>query len=274
MRLRDARFHPKIWVCLALALLTALTLAACAASRDTPLPERPFIIAVDQHFPPFIQMENGQPAGLGIALLQAAARRVDLDLVFLPQPFAQVQQALESGQADGIFPLTPNAQRLERLDFSDALISTGGALFVRAPSATPASLHALHGKSIMTPQTGPLADYIRRTTPNIGLITTTDYDDTLRRLMAGEASAAALNLQVGRQLVNARYAGQITLPERYFWEVSLAVAVRKNPAEKASAAQTNLQRLNTGIRAIRADGTWRALIDTYQVFVPQPDRTP
>jgi len=240
----------------ALALIAAQPLAASAA---------PFTIAVDQNFPPFIHMQADQPAGLGIALLQAAASRAGLELRFIPKPFAQVQAAVEMGQADAIFPLSANPQRLERFHFSEPLISTGGALFVRHPEATPASVHALHGKTILTPKTGPLGSALRRMAPNIAQIETQDYDQTLKRLISGEASAAALNLQVGRQLVLDQYAGQITLPERYFWEVSLSVAVLKT----ASAQQENLERLNAGIRAIVADGSWKSLTDAYNVFVPR-----
>jgi len=241
--------------------LTGMVVALLAANAGQ---AAPLTIAVDDHFPPFLHLgKDKQPAGLGIDLLDAAAQRAGLELVFVAKPFAQVQQALASGEADAIFPLAPNAQRRERFDFSEPLVSTGGALFVRHPEATPASLHVLHGQSILTPQTGPLVNAVRRIAPNITVITTQDYDDTLKRLLAGEARAAALNLQVGRQLVTDHYAGRITLPERYFWEVSLAVAVSKN-----SSAQAGLERLNAGIRAIRADGSWQALIDAYQVFVP------
>jgi len=244
-----------------LALIAALPFAALPWVASA----APFKIAVDQNFPPFIRMEADKPAGLGIALLEAAASRTGLELRLIPKPFAQIQAAVETGEADAIFPLTANPQRLERFHFSEPLISTGGALFVRHPEATPANVHALHGKSILTPKTGPLGNALRRMAPNIARIETRDYDETLKRLLSGEASAAALNLQVGRQLVSAHYAGQITLPERYFWEVSLRVAVSKNASEQ----QENLERLNTGIRAILADGNWKSLTDTYNVFVPQ-----
>jgi len=245
---------------------TGMVVALLAADA---IQAAPLTIAVDDHFPPFLYLgKDKQPAGLGIDLLHAAAQRAGLELVFAAKPFAQVQQALETGEADAIFPLAPNAQRRERFDFSEALVSTGGALFVRHPEATPASLHALHDQSILTPQTGPLASYIRRTTPNITVITTQDYDDTLKRLLAGEARAAALNLQVGRQLVAERYAGQITLPQRYFWEVPLAVAVLKNAPDQTNPQQENLVRLSAGIRAMQADGSRQALIDAYKVFVP------
>jgi len=240
---------------MALTLVAALPMNARAAV---------FTIAVDQHFPPFVKMEQGKPAGLGIALLHAAAERAGLTLSFVAKPFAQLQAAVETGETEAIFPLAANPQRLERFDFSEPLISTGGALFVRHPDATPASVHALHGKPILTPRTGPLVSVIQRMAPDIPLIMTQDYDETLTRLVAGQASAAALNLQVGRQLVAAQYAGQITLPDRYFWEVSLAVAVLK-----ASPTQhEKLLRLNTGIREIRADGTWQALTDAHHVFMP------
>ncbi|MGE4338612.1 MAG: substrate-binding periplasmic protein, partial [Pigmentiphaga sp.] len=218
-------------------------------------------VVVDENFPPFVQMAQGSPAGLGIEVLQAAADRAGIELRFVPVPFVRIQPTVDEGKADAIFPLAINPDRLKLYDFSEPLVSTGGALFVRAPSPTPESLQALSGKSLITPKTGPLANYIQRNAPEVQLSTTADYDETLEQLVAGKADAAALNLQVGSRFVADNYAGRVTVPDRYFWELPLAVAVPKaSPNLKAVLGQ-----LNEGIRAIRGDGTWAAIVKRYEV---------
>src|SRR5690606_7390880 len=180
---------------------------------------------------------------------------------FVPVPFVQIQPTVEQGRADAIFPLAINPDRLKLYDFSEPLVSTGGALFVRAPEPTPESLQALSGKSLITPKTGPLANYIQRNSPEVQLSTTADYDETLEQLVAGKADAAALNLQVGSRFVADNYAGRVTLPDRYFWELPLAVAVPKT----SPGLKPVIDKLNQGIRAIRGDGTWAAIAKRYEV---------
>lgn len=220
----------------------------------------PLRIVVDQHFPPFVQMQDGAPAGLGIELLQAAAQRAQVDIAFVPRTFAQIQTAIQQGEADAIFPLAINPERQQQYDFSAPMLSTGGALFVLAPAPTPATLQALNGKTVMTPKTGPLANYIQRNAPEVKLVTTEDYDETLQRLLSGEAAAVALNLQVGNKLVAASYADKITSPDRYFWELPLAVAIPKTDATH----RPTLEKLNQGIQAIRDDGSWQAILNKHQ----------
>lgn len=206
-------------------------------------------IAHIQPFPPFAEARDGKSVGLGVDLLRAAAGRTGLDLVFVPTPIEQMNQTVKDGGADGQFlGITP--ERRQTLDFSDPVLATGGALFVRKPLPTPAGLAALAGTIVVTPNAGPLAAFIRKTAPEVNLRVTTDYEESLAALANGTAAAAALNYQTGMILANRNYAGQFTLPDRLFQEVSLAVGV-----PKGQRAET-LLRLNKGIQAIRADGTW------------------
>lgn len=168
---------------------------------------------------------------------------------FVAVPFPQIQPSLESGKADAIFPLAINAERQKTLDFSQPLLMTGGALFVRAPEATPADLAALAGKVIVTPKTGPLAGYIAKNAPEANLVVTADYDESLEKLMNGSADAAALNFQVGTILANRSYPGQITLPESLFLELPLAVAVPKGENDEL------LAQINEGLSLAATDGS-------------------
>ncbi len=133
-------------------------------------------------------------------------------------------------------------------DFSDPLLITGGALFVRAPNATPESLDALAGKIVVTPRTGPLATFICKAAPDVRLVLTENYEESLARLVGGEADAAALN-PAGGNMAARLYPGQVTEPRNMFTELPFAVAV-----SKGTGAQF-LGRLNTGLAAIRADGS-------------------
>ena len=214
-------------------------------------------IAHQVAFAPIADIKDGQSVGLGVEVVRAAAARVGIVVEFVPVPFEQVQQTLDDGRAVAIFPLaiTPERQRL--FDFSASIYEGGGGLFVRAPGATPEGLAALSGKIVVTPRTGPLAAYIERTAPTVKLVVTTDYEESLARLIRGDADAAALNYHVGRPLAARLYPGQVTMPRTFFLQSPTGLGVRKG--EQAEL----LSRLNAGLAAIRADGTWQGINDRW-----------
>ena len=90
------------------------------------------------------------------------------------------------------------------------------------------------------------------------LVETTDYEDSLGRLIRGEADAAALSYHVGLRISERLYPGQITRSPHMFIESPLAVAVPKGKQADV------LARLNAGIAAIRANGTWQQINDRWR----------
>jgi ABC-type amino acid transport substrate-binding protein len=210
-------------------------------------------IAHDRDFPPFAAAEDGQSSGLAVDILRAAATRVGVEVEFLPVALEQGQETLEDGRADAYFPLAITPERRQSLDFSDALVVTGGALYGRAPSVPPESLADLTGKIVLTPRTGPLAAFIAKSAPAVILVVTMDYEESLARLVRGEADAAALNYHAGARIAARLYPGNVVRSRTMFLELPLAVAVPKGKGEAL------LARLNAGIAAIRSDGTWREI---------------
>jgi polar amino acid transport system substrate-binding protein len=201
-------------------------------------------------FPPFAEIKDGKSVGLAVDLFRAAAERGGIKTEFLPLPLDQLEAALKDGRAQAVVATAVTPERRERLDFSAPILTTGGAFYVRAPEPTPPSFQALAGKVVVTPRSGPLAAFIRSTAPAVKLVVTTSYEESLARLIARDADAAALNYQAGAQIAARLYPGKITVPRGMFLEVPLGAAVLKG---------TNadfLTKLNTGLAAIRADGTW------------------
>lgn len=235
----------------------SLSIAAAAFALPLTAASQTVRIAHDQRFPPFAEVVEGKSVGLAVDILLAAASRAGLQITFVPVPFEVVQTTLEDGRADVIFPIAINPQRLATFDFSRPLVSTGGGLFMRAPEPTPASLASLTGKTVATPKTGPLAGFIEKNAPQVRLLVTATYDESLAKLMSGEADAAALNFQVGAGVAEKLYPGKVTRADRLFLELPLAVAVSKGKHADL------LVRFDAGLQGIRADGTWKSINDRW-----------
>jgi polar amino acid transport system substrate-binding protein len=190
-------------------------------------------------------------------ILNAAAARANFEVQFVLVPFDQVQGTLDDGRAQAIVPLAITAERQQTFDFSAPILMTGGAFFVRAPSPTPQTLGALAGKIVVTPKTGPLVPFLEKSGGAVKLVLTKDYPESLARVVDGQADAAALNFQVGASMANQLYPGKLTRPAIMFTEVPDAVAVRKGQNAKL------LTLVNSGIAAIRGDGSWQKINDRW-----------
>ncbi|MBX9826877.1 MAG: transporter substrate-binding domain-containing protein [Xanthobacteraceae bacterium] len=211
---------------------------------------RTWRIAHNNLLPPFSELKDGRSVGLVVDIFAAAMARAGISIELVPVPLEQMELSLQDGRSVASFPMAVTPERKDKLDFSDTLLMTGGSLYVRAPEPTPANLDTLAGKTVVTPATGPLAAFIRKTAPDVRLIVTDDYESSLARLVGGEADAAALNHQAGAMIANRVYTGRITMPGAMFLELPLAAAVVKGRNTEL------LGGLNSGLAAIRADGTW------------------
>jgi len=209
----------------------------------------PVRITHNHPFPPLSELRNGKSEGLLIDVVRAASVRVGLEIEFVGVPVEQMELTLKDGRADAFLTaMTP--ERLKFYDFSAPVVTTGGALFVRAPSPTPENLLALSGKIVATPRAGPLADIITRTALAVNLSVTTNYEESLARVIEGSADAAALNYQAGAVMAARLYPEQITIPRGMFQETVNAVAVPKGRQSEF------LARISRGLASIRADNTW------------------
>ncbi|CCE08287.1 hypothetical protein BRAS3843_270033 [Bradyrhizobium sp. STM 3843] len=218
----------------------------------------PLRVAHDSGFPPFAEVKDGKSEGLAVDIFRAAAARVGIDVEFVPVSFEQRQLTLADGRADAYLPLSITPERLQSFDFSDVLIVTGGSLFVRASDVLPESLAELAEKIVVTPRTGPIAPFIQKTAPTIKLVVTTDYEDSLGRLVRGEAVAAPPSYHVGSRIADRIFPGQVLRSPDMFLELPLAVAVPKGKQTEL------LTRLNAGIASIRGDGTWQKINEDWR----------
>lgn len=195
-----------------------------------------------------ISVKDGKSVGLVADILCAAAAREGITILFVPMS-SGVMDALANGTADAIAPMLITPKSQESYDFTEAFVITGGGLFVQAPKPAPSDLSTLSGKTVVTPSFGPFVTLIRKEFPNVKVVPTSSYQESLDLVVSGQADAAALNIQEGAETVAASYAGKITVPREMFVRELLGLAVAKGQHADL------VRRLNKGLDAIRADGT-------------------
>ena len=231
--------------CAVLILLSLLTVPNATAETIR--------IAHNRLLPPFAEVKDGKTVGLVVDIFRAAAERAGYQVEFFPVPIEQMEAALKDGSAVATIPTAITAERRQTMDFTDLLLMTGGAIYVRAGEPTPDGIEALAGKVVVTPRTGPLAAYLRNAVPKAQLEVTEDYETSLERLVSGKADAAALNFQAGAMIANKLYPGKVSVPDKMFLVLPFSAAVLKGKNADF------VTRFNKGLADIRADGTFERI---------------
>lgn len=229
----------------ALILLSLMTAPSVAADKIR--------VAHNRLLPPFAEVKDGKTVGLVVDIFRAAAERAGYEVEFFAVPIEQMEAALKDGSAVATIPTAITPERRQTMDFTDLLMMTGGAIYVRAGEPTPDGVEELAGKTVVTPRTGPLADYLRKTVPKAMLEVTPDYETSLERLVSGKADAAALNFQAGAMIANKLYPGKVNVPDKMFLVLPFGAAVLKGQNGEF------VNRFNKGLAAIRADGTYERI---------------
>lgn len=196
-------------------------------------------------FPPFLFCQRGNPEGLAIDILRQVFKRSNLKVVFIPAPMEEITNLLHSKKVDGIAFYAINPERLKVYDFSKPYLITGGALFVRSPNFANKGLKELGGKTVVTPKTGPLTEYIQKRFPRVKLLLARDYPASLKAVMDGKADAAALNIHVGNHLANQFFPGEFTPPKKVFFKTPVGIAVLK------SNQTSFLKKFNEGLEKLK-----------------------
>jgi len=210
-------------------------------------------VAHNRLLPPFAEVKDGKTVGLVIDIFRTAAERAGYQVEFFPVPIEQMEATLKDGRAVATIPTAVTPERRQTMDFTDTLLMTGGAIYVRADEPTPDGVEMLAGKVVVTPRTGPLAAYLQKTVPAAKLEVTEDYDTSLERLVSGKADAAALNFQAGAMIANKMYPGKVHVPNKMFLILPFSAAVLKGQNAEF------LTRFNKGLAEIRADGTFERI---------------
>jgi polar amino acid transport system substrate-binding protein len=228
-------------------VLAAVFLIAMPARAE------PLRIGHDAPFEPFAMIENGRSTGLIIDVVAEAMKRMKREFAFVVLKLDESDQALADGKIDALAFKGDTPQRRQHFDFSAPIVVSGGALFSRAGTPASKSLKDFAGKTVVTPRRGPLAAQIAKAAPDVTVLPSTSYEESLEWVLSGKADAAALNFQAGIRMARARHPGKFTLPSEPYVSVPLAFSVAKGKHAEL------LRSFDAALAAMKSDGAFRAI---------------
>ncbi len=208
--------------------------------------------------------------GLEPDLARALARTLDVELVVVNRPFAELIPALEAGEVDAVMSgMTMTPERNQRVAFAGPYLISGKAILTRSEPLAQAKnaadldrpalrLSALEGTTSQT--------LIKTAMPKATLLTAKSYAEAILMVIDGEADAliADYPVCVYSVLRNPR-AGLKTIAAPLTFE-PIGVALPANDALFVNLVQNYLKSLEgTGmLTALRtkwfSDATWLALL--------------
>jgi polar amino acid transport system substrate-binding protein len=232
---------------------------ASAATEPKLVKSGSLTVGSDCDYPPFIAMDGDKPNGFEYDLMEAVAKELDLDVVYLPpQNFDSILASVATGtKMDvGVSSFTITDERKELIDFCTPYFDSNQAV-VALKSKDYTSAMSLNGKTVGAQSGTTGADWVNENLkdPNTVLKEYNQTSDALAAMVAGDIEAVFFDEPVAAEQVkttytNAQIIESIATGEQY------GVAVSKdNPVLK--------KQIDTALQTLKSNGTFDSIFAKY-----------
>lgn len=247
---------------IALALVLALPLAAAQAADPVKLR-----VGVEGAYPPFSSVgPDGQIKGFDIDIAKALCEQIKAQCTLVQLDFDGMIPALQARKIDMIvasMSITP--ERLKVVDFSDKYYTTPNRLIAKAGSGIDGTPASLKGRKIGVQRATIHDRYATAKFAGASIVRYGKQDEIYLDLAAGRIDATLVDAVAGNEGFLKTPAGkgfafvgpEFDDPE--FFGKGAGIAVRKSDTDLRD-------RLNTAIKAIRANGTYKQIAARYFDF--------
>jgi polar amino acid transport system substrate-binding protein len=248
-------------------IAAGLWLAACSkqepatpAATPAAAPAKVYVVGTDAAYAPFeSQNERGEIVGFDIDVVNAIAAKVGMEVRFVNTPWEGIFNSLNQGDRDLLVSaITITEERRQSMDFTEPYFDAVQLIAVRQDSAVTRfeDLKTLK-VGVQTGTTGDevVTQLLGKDNTNVRRFESTPL--ALKELESGGVDAVvADNGVVNHYVANHSTAGFKTVSDSSFVPEQYGIAVRKGNTEL-------LDKLNQGLAAIRADGTYNAIFTKY-----------
>jgi polar amino acid transport system substrate-binding protein len=233
---------------------------APAATAPAPAPAKVYVVGTDAAYAPFeSQNEKGEIVGFDIDVVQAIAAKAGIQVKFVNTPWEGIFNTLQQGDRDMIVSaVTITDERKQTMDFSDPYFDAAQLIAVKETSKVTkfADLKKLK-VGVQTGTTGDeaVSKLMGKTSTSIKRFESTPL--ALKELESGGVDAVVADNGVIAHYVANNPGGKFkTVSDKEFVPEQYGIAVKKGNAEL-------LGKLNQGLAAIKADGTYNQIYAKY-----------
>lgn len=245
-----------------LMLTLAFTFAACGGSSEEATEEGgTLVMATNAEFPPYEYYEDGEVIGIDAEIAAAIAEKLGMELQIEDMEFDSIIAAVQSGKADfGLAGMTVTEERKESVNFTDTYAQGVQVVIVKEDSdiKTVDDLFADGANNKVGVQESTTGDiYATGDIEDAGLGTIERYNkgaDAVNALKTDKVDCVIIDNQPAQQYVKANE-GLVILDTEYAVE-DYAIAISKDNEDL-------LEKVNTALQELIADGTVQSILDKY-----------
>jgi signal transduction histidine kinase len=214
---------------------------------------RAFIYGGDAEFPPYEFVDAaGEPAGLNVDLIRAAARQLGLSVRIELRPWPEVRDGLARGRYD-IAAMYRSEQRAQEVDFAIPHELIYCEMFIRKGGAPLASLDDIAKRRVLVQAGTFVTDVLSELGFTNELVQVQSEPEALRALARGDGDVAIVTQTVGRPFEErATLAGQITVSGPPVLQTEYAFVTQRGRRDV-------VELLNQGMAALKASGEFDAV---------------
>jgi PAS domain S-box-containing protein/putative nucleotidyltransferase with HDIG domain len=241
-----------------------------AAAQSVPPTQPPeadevLIVGVDQNFPPYSYIDDGELKGFNVDLIRAVAQEMGFEVEIRAGEWSQVRADLADKSIDLVAGMAYSSDRDAFYDFSVPFAYLGFDLFVPAQSSAQ-SLQDLTGKRILLQSAGIMSEYLQNQQFQADIVGVQDAATAMRLLSGGDYDAALLNRLRGEYLIR-------SLDIKNVKRVGASIVQQKYGFAVAEGNKELLAKLNEGLYLVSASGKLDELQEKWFGVYTQPAST-
>lgn len=244
---------------IAAAALTGASVTAAQAQTQK------IRVGVEGNYPPFSMISpDGKLGGFDIDIANALCKEMKAECTLVQQEWDGMIPALNAKKFDMIVAsMTITDERKKAVDFSDPYYDVPSRFVAKAGAFKDASPETLKGKTIIVLRNSPRAAYVQENYKDSTTLLTAKETDVYLELAAGRGDIALGSSVVSGEgflkTPDGKGYAQVGEAIRIGQGSGVGIAVRKGD----EALRT---KINTALKAIKADGTYKALAAKYFDF--------
>lgn len=244
-------------------LMACAVFAACSKNTDNGNETKgTLVMATNATFPPYEYKDGDSFAGIDVEIAEKIAEKLGMTLEIQDVEFGSIIGGVQTGKFDmGMAGLTVTDERKESVNFTNTYAKAKQVVIVKSDSSI-ASLDNLKGDGSMKygvqqDTTGDI--YASDTIENGGygeenVIRYKTGNDAVQALVNGKVDAVIIDNEPAKSFVAANEG--LTILDGAWVEEEYAIAIAKDNTEL-------LDKVNTALEELIADGTVQSIIDKY-----------
>jgi PAS domain S-box-containing protein len=254
------------------AVIVAVTVAVAWALVAGPSPALGYdtlLFLGNKNLAPVVYLEGTFPDGLAVDLTRALEPHMSKPIEIRAMDWKQAQAIVASGHADALIQINATPERREVYDFSDPLLESHFAIFVRSDQTGISGISSLRGLRVGV-ESGGLPQQLLGKDSQIALTAISSFPEGFRMLNSRSVDAVVADYRVGSYALAANRIEGVKVAGDSIASSYSAFAVRKGNSAL-------LGEINGALRAIKKDGTYAEILEQWEptvgVFETQAQRS-